>query len=199
MATSSPCWIESDTLAIARIMVARRESILTFQRSGPTEPSHPRRTPKYPGSGGWQLIHKLPTTPTTAIPTTATPAAAIPTAAVPTAAAPLDAAPTATAPTAAATARRRRRRNPDLTAAATGAAGPIKRTWHIRGTRSGREAQIRGVRRCRLQNRRDGDNTTQQKIALHWFSPPPESDEKPPSALLVNTFFVRLLQSQDFF
>jgi hypothetical protein len=49
MATNSPCWIESDTSDIARIMVARSESILTFQRSGPTEPSQkPRRTPKYP-------------------------------------------------------------------------------------------------------------------------------------------------------
>ena len=136
------------------------------------------------------LIRKLPATPTTAIPTatpvaaTATPVAAtaIPTAATatpttttatPTAAAPLDAPPTATAPTAAATARRRRRRNTAAAAAAptpTGAAGPIKRTWHIRGnSRSGREAQIRGVRRYRLNNRRDGDNAAQQKITLHWL------------------------------
>jgi hypothetical protein len=152
------------------------------------------------------LIHKLPTTttPVTTTPATAT-ATATPTAAAPTAAAPADAAPTAATPTAAATARRRRRwRNPGLTAAAAAApatsptaASPTAASPTAATPTGAGAVEIRGVHRYRLHSRRDGDNASQQKIALHWLSLLWNPMKSP--HFLINTFFVRLLQSRDFF
>jgi len=155
---------------------------------------------------------KLPTTPT-ATPTAATPATATPTAAVPTAAAPADAAPTAAAPTtatapttAATTATTPATAAVPTAPTPTGGGGPIRRTWHIRGTRSRPEAQIRGVRRYRLHNRRDGDNATQQEIALHWLPLLRNPMKSPPSVFQLTlflsvscshkTFFEKLVNNQ---